>query len=466
MNFIDRSYDSGFVSGMPSVSYRTQPHATSGMPPGIPYIITNEAAERFSYYGMRSILTIFMTQYLMNSAGEPDLMGEAEATAWYHTFNAFVYLTPVFGALIADAWLGKYRTIIVLSIVYCLGHLALALDETRTGLAIGLGLIVMGSGGIKPCVSAHVGDQFGSENEHLISKVFAWFYFSINAGAFVSSFLTPILLKEYGPSVAFGLPGALMFLATFVFWLGRNEFVHIPARPREFWAELYNADTGRLLLSLAAIYVFIVPFWSLFDQTGSSWVLQARHLDLNVAGFELLPSQIQAVNPVLVLLLIPVFSYGIYPWLGRFFEVTPLRRIALGMLLAGTPFVLLGWVEGRVAAGETPSILWQVMAYVLITAAEVMISITALEFAYTQAKPRLKSMVMVFYLLPIFLGNFFTAAVNVVIQNPDGSSKLAGPAYFFFFAGVMGATALVFLFIMGFYRERRFIQGGEGSPGE
>ena len=113
--------------------------------------------------------------------------------------------------------------------IYCLGHLALALDDTRVGLSIGLTLIAIGSGGIKPCVSAHVGDQFGTANQHLLAKVFMWFYFSINLGAFLSTIATPWLLANYGPHLAFGVPGILMALATLFFWMGRKVFIHIPA---------------------------------------------------------------------------------------------------------------------------------------------------------------------------------------------------------------------------------------------
>src|SRR5690606_3091870 len=108
----------------------------------------------------------------------------ADASGYVHLFNTGVYFFPVIGSIIADAFWGKYKTIVLLSLVYCLGHLALALDETRLGLAVGLSLIAIGSGGIKPCVSAHVGDQFGPRNKDLIPKVFGWFYIAINLGAF------------------------------------------------------------------------------------------------------------------------------------------------------------------------------------------------------------------------------------------------------------------------------------------
>ena len=146
--------------------HRTAPVDTDKMPPGIPYIISNEAAERFSFYGMRTILVVFMAKYLwlMDGAGATP-MSNAEATEHYHSFVGWVYFTPILGALLADIFIGKYRTIILLSIVYCLGHAALAcmgmFGHSREWLFAGLLLICLGSGGIKPCVSAHVGDQFG-----------------------------------------------------------------------------------------------------------------------------------------------------------------------------------------------------------------------------------------------------------------------------------------------------------------
>ena len=226
----------------------TAPVATTELPKGIPYIIGNEAAERFSFYGMKAILTIFMTKYLFllsDTAGTP--MPKAEAIARYHDFTFWVYLTPVFGAYIADRFLGKYRTILSLSIVYCLGHFALAFMgsgglSAENWMLTGLYLIAIGSGGIKPCVSAHVGDQFGKSNGHWLSKVFGWFYISINVGAALSTLATPLLLEWYGPHWAFGIPGALMAIATVVFWMGRKVFVHIPARGAEFQKEVFSKE--------------------------------------------------------------------------------------------------------------------------------------------------------------------------------------------------------------------------------
>jgi len=435
----------------------TSPRASKNMPKGIPYIIGNEMAERFSFYGMKCILMIFMTKYLMDSSGAHAPMNANDATYWYHMFTFAVYFTPLLGAIIADAFFGKYKTILALSIVYCLGHLCLALDETRLGLTLGLALISIGAGGIKPCVSAHVGDQFGKSNANLLEKVFSWFYLSINLGAFVSTMLTPILLDRFGPSVAFGLPGGLMLIATWVFWLGRNVFIHIPPGGMNFVKETLSGDGLKVVAKLSIIYMFVAIFWALFDQTGSTWVIQAEQLNRHWLGVEWLPSQIQSLNPIMILILVPTFSYIIYPFMGRFFEVTPLRKISMGLFLAVPSFVLVGLVQSWLDAGQMPNISWQLIAYAILTTSEVLVSITCLEFSYTQAPNAMKSLIMGFFMLSVSLGNIFTAAVNAFIQNPDGSSKLAGASYFYFFAGLMVVTAFLFLLVLKYYTPKTYL---------
>jgi POT family proton-dependent oligopeptide transporter len=437
--------------------YREAPEARAGMPGGIPYIIGNEAAERFSFYGMRAILVVFMTQYLVNDSGVLDVMGEDEAKGWFHLFVSAVYLTPLLGALVSDGLLGKFRTIIFLSLVYCAGHFALALDDTRWGLAVGLGLIALGAGGIKPCVSAHLGDQFGRTNQGLLARAFSWFYFSINLGAFVSTLAIPWLLQHYGSSVAFVVPGVLMLIATLVFWAGRHRFVHIPAGGRHFIKEVFSKTGLGVLARLGAVYLFVAVFWALFDQTASSWVLQAQQMDRNLFGFELLPAQIQAANPLLVLLLIPLFSYHIYPAIDRYFSLTPLRKMSIGLFITVLAFTIPTFIQLSIDAGEAPSIAWQLLAYVILTSAEVMVSITCLEFSYTQAPKTMKSFVMAFFMLSISLGNLFTSAVNFFIQNPDGSSKLAGADYFIFFTLLMLGTAMLFVLVARYYRGETYI---------
>jgi POT family proton-dependent oligopeptide transporter len=466
---------------MATSDYLTAPLKTDKMPPGVPYIVGNEAAERFSYYGMNGILVIFMTQYLLNAFGQPAHMSDARAEAWYHTFVSCVYFLPILGAILGDAILGKYRTILFLSIVYCFGHLALALNHTRLGLTIGLGLIALGAGGIKPCVSANVGDQFGASNQHLLSRVFSWFYFAINFGSAFSTLLIPWLLDPYtipieqrgrlpdwvarllegihGPDIAFGTPGLLMLIATVVFWLGRRKFVHLPpAGLRRYGAEILKRENLKALGNLLMLVPFTAIFWALWQQNFSSWVLQAEKMNRHLFGINWKPAQIQTVNPIFILLMLPLFSYVVYPAISRVFRLTPLRKIGIGLFATAFAFLIVGWIQTRIDAGQTPHIAWQILAFLVLTAAEVMVSVTHLEFAYTQAPKRLKSLVMCTYLGAASLGNIFTALVNFLIQNPDGTVKLQGASYFFFFVAVMLATAVLFVFFARFYQGRTHIQ--------
>ena len=442
--------------------YRTAPLQTDRMPPGIPFIVGNEAAERFSYYGMRAILVVFMMQYVVNSSGQLATVPEAEAREYYHYFMTAVYFFPILGALISDGLLGKYRTIIYLSLVYCLGHLALALDDSWRGLTIGLALIAIGAGGIKPCVSAQVGDQFSRRNEHLIERVFGWFYFSINFGSFFSTLWIPYLLDVYGPHVAFAVPGILMLLATIVFWAGRNRYAHIPPGGLGFVREAVSPEGLKVVGRLVALYFFVAVFWALYDQTGAGWVQQSMYLDLNVLGIEFLPAQIHAVNPLLILLFIPLFSYVLFPAIETVVHLTPLRKIGAGFVLTSLSFLVVAWIENRIAAGETPTVWWQIFAYVLITAAEVLVSVVGLEFSYTQAPRKMKSVIMALWYLSVSLGNLFASQVNHFLQDEEGKLTITGTQYYLFFAGLMAATAVVYVFYAMTYREQTFLQESAG----
>ena len=535
---------------MTAIAYRTAPAPTTAMPKGIPYIVGNEAAERFSFYGMKTILMVFMTQFLLTSTGTPAYMTETEAREWVAWFVASAYFFPVIGAIVADALLGKYRTILLLSWLYCAGHLALALMdlppaglkatmEPKSWLMAGLFLIALGSGGIKPCVSAHVGDQFGETNKHLLTRVFGWFYFSINFGSFFSTLLTPWLLDRYGAGWAFGVPGILMAIATVVFWMGRHTFVHIPPRGMRFVHETFSGEGLVTILKLLPIYAFVAVFWALYDQTGSTWVIQAQSMDRKFLGIDWMESQIQAINPLLILIFIPLAAYVVFPLIGRVFALTPIRKISIGFFLAVAAWGIASTAQeridvarakfrttaetalaqgdvdmartiaalkddrlnaaaadlaaaigiregvpaeqqsppdatavaralaeggvfvkqsGTVERAQWPSVSWQLLAYVVITAAEVLVSITCLEFSYTQAPPQMKSFIMSLNLLSVSAGNVIIALVNRLTKDADGNSTFVGADYYWFFTVLMAIAAVVFIGVGRLYRPRDYMQ--------
>lgn len=445
-------------------------------PNQIKYIVWNEACERYSYYGMRSILTIFLVQYF--------LLTKSQATADYHIFVGACYLFPVLGAYISDRFLGKYKTIIYLSIIYCIGHLLLAVfEQHKFGFYTGLGLIALGSGGIKPCVSAHVGDQFKPHEKDSLKKVFDLFYWMINFGSVFASVITPWTLEAFGPAIAFGVPGLLMLAATIIFWMGRNYYVHVPptgSNPHSTMKVLFSGlknlskgkgffggakldhpesavDDVKAAMNVGKIFIAITVFWALFDQHGSSWVLQAKEMNLNVSlfgsSFELLPSQIPAMNPFMVMALIPIFTFGIYPMIEKLFgyEMTSLRRMGWGMFVAAASFVFVGVYQYILDGGTQISVLWQFIPFLVITMAEVMISITGLEFAYTQAPRSMKSTIMSMWLLTVFFGNMITAYIAKI-------NVFEGGNFFMFFAVLMAVFGIVFALIAKNYQIQDFME--------
>ncbi|MBI5069419.1 MAG: POT family MFS transporter [Deltaproteobacteria bacterium] len=442
--------------------------AADRFPPQIKYIVWNEGAERFSFYGMRSILTVYMASYLA--------FPEHEAKGNYHLFLAICYLTPLLGAFLADRVFGRYRIILWVSLGYVFGHALMAAWETRWGLFFALSFIALGSGGIKPCVSALVGDQFKPEQSGALQRVYNLFYWMINLGSVTSTLLIPVLFKRYGPSVAFAVPGLFMVVALAIFFAGRKQYVRMPPAgpdPHSFVRVVWTAlnrigtrpghwldgalhlhppaavDGAKAVFRIMGVFVAVTAFWALFDQHGSSWVLQAQRMDLQVWGYTLQASQLSALNPWMVLLIIPFFSVVLFPLLEKAgLKVTPLGKMSVGMFVTVLSFVAATVVDVLLASGMRPNALWQIPQYLLLTAAEVLVSVTGLEFSYTQAPRSMKSTIMSIWFLTIFAGNMLTGLVSKL-------NFFQGWGYFAFFSLLMLAAAVGFALIARRYQPYR-----------
>jgi POT family proton-dependent oligopeptide transporter len=505
--------------------------ARGRFPRQIPYIIGNEACERFSFYGMRNILVEFLAKSAILAAVAETERGAA-AKEVFHIFVMGVYFFPLLGGWLADRFLGKYKTIFWLSLVYCAGNLALALFvDDKIGFYVGLALISLGSGGIKPCVSAFVGEQFDQSNKHLAKIVFDAFYWIINFGSFFASWLIPLLLGSFGPRVAFGVPGVLMLVATFVFWLGRDKYVVEPPRPHDphsfvrvvgtalraggtmgtalvalgalvgvafaglalvdFWrlvvvdaepilgvvqdlclalvlflgfagvgafVEIERArgkhpdedvDGVKAVLRVLVLFIPVTAFWSLFDQKASTWVLQGGAMEL--PGFMQKASQMQSLNPLLVMILIPFNNAVLYPLLNAVgLKVTPLRKMTAGLVLAAAAWILIGLIQVEIDHGAKLSILWQVLPYAVLTLGEVLVSATGLEFAYSQAPLKMKGVLMSFWSLAVTVGGLWVLLVNSTVKSESVTRAIESTGFgvvafqMFFFAGFALVAALAF----------------------
>lgn len=270
--------------------------------------------------------------------------------------------------------------------------------------------------------------------------------------------------------VAFGLPGIFMLIATIVFWMGRNKFVHVPPAGWSLYAkELFSKKGWQLILRLAPIYIFLAVFWSLFDQTSGAWVLQAQSdlmnktMNLGFTSITVYPSQMGFLNPIFILAFIPIFAYLVYPQLGKIVKLSYVNKIAIGLFLAALSFGIVAWVQVQMDNGNEMNVAWQILAYFVLTAAEIFVSISSLEFSYTQAPNSMKSLILSFWLIAVAIGNLFTALVNLFMKRPDGSLMLEGADYFWFFTALMFLAAILFYFMNRNFVEKHYIQSIENN---
>ena len=460
--------------------------ASNRWPSQVKYILGNEAAERFSFYGMKGILAVYITTVLM--------MKQDQATNIIHLFGFVNYFMPLFGAWVSDRFWGRYRTILWISLSYCVGHGVLAcsdafhsVDGKVMCLYVGLGLIAFGSGGIKPCVSAFMGDQFKPEQRHLLQKAYAAFYFSINFGSTAAFLIIPWIRDTHGYSWAFGVPGIAMALATLVFWIGTPHYTRVPPASKTgtagffkvlwfairggskrgpvegFWTaarERFSdaeVDAARSVLPILSVFALVPVFWALFDQTFSTWVLQGAKMEPYMLGnYKIGPEQMLTINPLLVMAFVPIMTLWLYPILGRF--ASPLRRMSYGMFLAAASFVIVALIQIQIDSGAKVSVLWQIVPYIVLTIAEVFISTTGLEFAFREAAPSMKSTIMGFWNLTIAVGNLLVSVITKIAAGVLNGGKAGEvsvtPTMFYFYAGLTFVVAIAFSVVATFYKYR------------
>ena len=462
----------------------------TGMPKAVPYIIGNEAAERFSFYGIRSIMSTFLVAQFFNPSMNPALQSVAEAKSneMVHLFVTLAYFMPLVGGILADWFFGKFKVILYVSIIYATGNLILALStHNLTVFTIGLVVIAAAAGGIKSCVSANVGDQFDKTNEHLLSKMYGWFYFTINTGSILSTLAIPIVYNKYGAELAFGIPGILMCIATIIFWSGRKKYVRVKPtgiKKENFmsisWYAIKKSFSNRngqtvwevvgqkfsaesidgiqAVYRILMIFAFTPIFWAMWDQNLSEWVLQATKLDRHLFGYELLPEQIQTFNPIFLVSMIPVMTYVVFPLFEKMgMKPTPLKKIGAGLLLTGITFVIIALIQESIDKGGHPSVWFQILAYLILAVAEILVSMTCLEYAYTHSPKSMKSTMSALYLLGISLGNYFDSLVNKSIANNGFFAQYTGAKYYWLFIGIITVFFVIYLFVAKRLPEKSYV---------
>ena len=456
-------------------------------PPWLRNIIVTESCERYSFYGLRAILVLYLTTKLDYTRDQ------ATAASLYS--SSLAYFMPLLGGYISDSYLGKYATIIYFALLYCVGGCTLALtsfDPSNVGCIVALILIGIGTGGIKPCVSAFGADQFSGEYgrqvprqqlEKEVSQFFGVFYFAINFGSICSYIFTPLFRNYVGFPLAFGVPAIFLFVATIIFWTGRNQYYRLPPQGSVLYpvyktfqkaiAHRNDESTEEQVVAAKAAYIplwlyravghdnltasdaanagalwRVMPvfammpiFWSLFDQTGNEWILQAKEMNL----YGLQPEQLNIANPLSVMILIPFMQKVVYPFAERRnMGLTVFRRMGIGMLLTGLAFLMSAAVQAYIDANEpnTVNVFLQLPQFFVLTWGEVLISVTGLEFAYTQAPAAMKSLLTAFWLVTVSVGDLLAGAIFQGLSGTLSHVQLQT-----LFATLMFVNFFVFLII-------------------
>jgi len=455
----------------------------------VAFILGNEVCERYSFYGMKSLLSIYFEKKLLYS--------ENTATVIVHSFMFMCYFMPLFGAGLADQFLGKFKTIVYLSCVYVVGHIIKTVGSITSDPSIphtelsllGLFIIAVGTGGIKPCVAAFAGDQFKlPEQEREVQRFFSIFYMSINIGSLLSMIIGPELRsvacmgeKDCYP-LAFGVPALLMFIATVIIIIGKPFYTIKPTagvvtksfgilwkglnsccRKNEGKSSEHCLDAAKesyeedlveeikFLTGVNGILILFIPiifFWCLFDQTSTTWTYQAKHM------YGLKADQAQMINPLLILILVPIFEFIIYPTLAKFnLLVKPLQRITVGMFLTALSFLVSGILELVIQSKPDKSLhtMWQVPQYLILTIAEILVSITGLEFAYSQAAPSMKSILQACWLLVIAFGNLLATIITAIGNFENRAHGI------FIYTGFMLLFSFIFTYLAWRYVPRDVI---------
>ncbi len=447
-------------------------------PPAIWFFFWGEFAERSSYYGMRAILFLYMTQVMR--------LEDTQAGPLYSAFKMACYFLPLVGGYIADRWLGKYWTIVGFSVPYVLGHFILGIPN-YTAMVIALALLAGGSGVIKPNISTLMGqtyDQLRPGQERLRTAAFLWFYFSINVGALISmlflpeirnwyllnhlepelratveaalaegkdvSAMVPIEALQEAYAVAFAFPAWLMVLSLAIFAAGKPFYATEKLETRTLTPEERNLQ-WKTVGQLFGVFALITLFWFGYEHNDSLWVAFIRdHVDLRVPFREqpIAPDQLQFLNALVVILSIPTFNF-LFARLDPQIKIfTPMRRVLAGFLLTAASIGIMA-VAGFVVAGREAvdssnkvSVLWPATAYIVLTLGEVLLYGTMLELAYTAAPKSMKGFITACFLLTNTLGNFLN-----IQWMPLYGKTLSPPMFYTCTALIVLAAGIAFIFV-------------------
>ena len=440
-----------------------------GHPKGLYLLFFTEMWERFSYYGMRAILILYLTKKLMEGGLGMD---EKYAMLLYGYFTGFVYFTPLIGGWLADRYLGKRLAVMIGGVTMMLGQFTLFGLNSTTGLYIGLLLLIIGNGFFKPNISTLVGGLY-KDGDSRRDAAFTIFYMGINLGAMIAPLVIGVVTDNmfattnedgsisYGYRYGFLVSGIGMLLGQVIFnLLGTKYLGDLGTKPvgavsdtevakvqksinPETGKELDEKDEKQRISVIFILLIFAVFFWAGFEQAGSSLSLYTdKYIDRSIGSFEIPTSWFQSVNPLFIVTLAPLFTLFWASPIGR--RLTTPVKMGVGMIILGVGFLfMIGAVAERSANGDVDDVnnkaalMWLIMTYLLHTIGELCISPVGLSVVTKLSPPKLASVLMAVWMLSSSFANFLGGFIASYVETMGAGEVFTYIAGFVSVCGVL-----------------------------
>jgi proton-dependent oligopeptide transporter, POT family len=430
-----------------------------GHPKGLTFLFTTEMWERFSFYGMRSLLVLYMTKYLLLPEHSGTVIGlngvhraleavfgplpvQPLSSQIWGLYGALVYFTPIFGGLLADRVLGRRHTVVIGATLMAIGHFMMAVEQL---FLFALLFLILGSGCFKPNISTQVGGLY-APGDHRRDRAYSIFYVGINIGAFLAPLVCGTLGEEVGWHYGFAAAGVGMCIGLAIYLyalpLLPTDDMQKPAAPSEQKRAL-GRDEWRAIIALLVLFIPNTLFWACYEQVSNTIVLWAdantdRAIHLFGLNVEIPTTSFLAFNPFMIFAFTPLVVALWTRQAARGSEPSTVDKMALGCLGLTLAYLIMAFAAFH-SGGVNASWLWLLGYFIVLTFGELYLSPVGLSFVTKVAPTRLLSMLMGVWLASSFTGNFLAGYIG------SFWSRMEKPEFFLMIAGI-GAVAGLIIF--------------------
>jgi POT family proton-dependent oligopeptide transporter len=425
-----------------------------GHPRALSYLFATEMWERFSYYGMRALLVLYMVKYLLEPERERHVIGlsafktalesifgplaaQPFASHIYGFYSGLVYLTPILGGLLADRVLGRRRTVIIGAALMAAGHFAMAFEQL---FLFALGLLILGNGAFKPNISTQVGELYAPGDPRR-DRAFSIFYVGINLGAFLAPLICGTLGEELGWHYGFAAAGFGMTAGLVIYLLATPHLPKDAFDRRKSPAAAIDKDGWRSIFALLLLFLPVSLFWATYEQQGNSIALWAdQFTDRRLLGGEIPVTWFQAFNPFMIFAFTP-FVVAFWRYQGPN-EPSTTMKLAIGCFLTALAYLVMALAAWNAGAGKV-SWVWLLAYFVVITIGELYLSPTSLSLVTKIAPASLLSLMMGIWLATSFVGNFLAGYLGSFWSS-------MGKIEFFLMLAIISATACAAIVLLSY----------------